>query len=76
MEEVIEMKRYGVKVRSTRGKYSSKIERAMDPIRGSKFFAKGWLRTFMRSNPKASKKTKLRVWREGYLDALFRHQKR
>ena len=69
-------RRYGLRTRSTRGKYSSKIERAMDPIRGSKFFAKGWLGSFMRRNPKASKKTKLRVWREGYLDALFKRQKR
>ncbi len=58
-----------------RRKYSSNIERSLDPIRNSKFYAKGYLKGFMKRNPKAAKSTKLRVWREGYLDYLFGEQK-
>ena len=59
-----------------RRKYDSNIERALDPVRMSKFYAKGWLQSFIKRNPKAAKSTKLRVWREGYLASLFEGQKR
>ena len=59
-----------------RKKYKSEIDRALDPIRNSKFYAAGWLKGFMKRNPKAAKSTKLRVWREGYIRYLLEEQKR
>ena len=59
-----------------RKKYSSWAERALDPIRFSKFYAKGYLGSWMKRNPKAAKSTKLRVWRESYLTSLFEAQKK
>ncbi len=56
--------------------YAGSIDRALDPIRNAKFYAKGWLQGFTKRNPKAAKSTKLRVWREGYISSLMEEQKR
>lgn len=51
-----------------------KITHILRPSSQAKHYAKGWLSAFLDDNPKASKKEKLEVWREGFFKDLWRRK--
>lgn len=56
----------------TQGRTDRLLNKYADPRYFPKFYAKGGMKAWMKSNPKASKSQKLSKWRSLYLGELFR----